>query len=217
MTSKVKLTYGVGINDADYPTRRYEELPKVDGKRKQKLIWICPFYNTWKSMIRRSYCPLEKLKRPTYKDVFVCDEWLTFSNFKSWMEQQDWEGNQLDKDIIKEGNQEYCPEFCAFVTRKTNMFLVDRGAARGELPLGVSLCRGWYRAECCIVDGTGQRYLGLFKSPEEAHLVYLKEKHSFAMFLAEQQTDVRVSEALKTRFLSAIERQIKVTEEKCHD
>lgn len=30
----------------------------------------------------------------------MADEWNTFSNFKNWMEKQNWEDKQLDKDII---------------------------------------------------------------------------------------------------------------------
>ena len=57
--------------------------------------------------------------------------------FKRWMEKQDWEGKQLDKDIIKKGNKLYCPEFCFFVDNKVNSILTDPAAARGGTPNGV--------------------------------------------------------------------------------
>lgn len=47
-----KLLYGVGINDADYVVQRKETIGYVDGEQKRKLIWICPFYQTWKSMLQ---------------------------------------------------------------------------------------------------------------------------------------------------------------------
>ena len=67
-------------------------------------------------------------RRPAYKDVVVRQEWLTFSNFKRWMEKQDWEGKQLDKDIIVLGNKVYSPETCAFVLGVTNGFITAREA-----------------------------------------------------------------------------------------
>lgn len=39
-----KLVCGVGINDADYVVKKQETIGYVNGKRKQKLIWVCPFY-----------------------------------------------------------------------------------------------------------------------------------------------------------------------------
>ena len=57
--------------------------------------------------------------------------------FKDWMENQDWEGNQLDKDLLFEGNKVYGPKTCVFVTRMVNNFTLDSGAAREN-----------YRLEC---------------------------------------------------------------------
>ena len=81
-----RLVAGVGINDADYTLSITESLGYVDGKRKQKLIWRCKFYATWKSMIERGYSNKVKERSPTYEDVSVCEEWLTFSKFKAWLE-----------------------------------------------------------------------------------------------------------------------------------
>ena len=79
---KSKLVSGVGINDADYEVQKYTV---VSGKRKR--IWICPYYITWTHMLQRCYSEKSQLKHPTYKGCTVCDEWLIFSNFKTWMEQ----------------------------------------------------------------------------------------------------------------------------------
>ena len=76
---------------------------------------------------------------PTYKGCSVSEEWLRFSNFKRWMEKQDWDGKQLDKDILFEGNKVYSAETCVFVTSVVNSFTSDSGAKRGEWLIGVSL------------------------------------------------------------------------------
>ncbi|CAB5155920.1 hypothetical protein UFOVP150_37 [uncultured Caudovirales phage] len=194
----MKLVFGVGINDADYVVKKMEF---IGGKR--KLVWFCPFYMAWKSMMARCYSPKLHEKYPTYVGCIVCAEWLTFSNFRRWMEVQTWEGRQLDKDILISGNKVYGPEHCVFVDPKTNSFLTDRGAARGEWPIGVTLDRRIGNLEArCSNPFTGKReHLGLFTDPASAHEAWRKRKHELAAMLAEKQADERVAAALRTRFL----------------
>jgi hypothetical protein len=194
-----KLVYGVGINDADYVTKVQETIGYIDGKQKQKVVWRCPFYQVWGNMLKRGHSERFKLKNPTYKDVTVCKEWHLFTTFKAWMEQQDWEGNQIDKDLLLPGNKIYSPETCVFVSRQVNMFLVDSGAARGEYKIGVcwDRRRGKYMARCF----TGkQEYLGYFASEEEAHKAWLTRKLEHAYSLSAIQTDERVARALIDRY-----------------
>ena len=89
-----RLVFGVGINDSDYEVYKYET---INGKR--KATWKCPYYERWVSMLRRCYSPRSLEKYPTYKGCTVCEEWLTFSTFKKWMENQEWEDRHLDKDF----------------------------------------------------------------------------------------------------------------------
>ena len=194
-----RLVYGVGVNDADYNVYEYAV---VDGKR--KFIWICPFYRSWMDMLKRCYSEKFQSTYPTYKGCSVCDEWLKFSNFKAWMEQQDWKGKQLDKDLLKEGNKIYSPDYCIFVERKINMFVTDSGAARGEYMIGVH----WHKRDekfqsRCNNPFTGkQEHLGHFTNELEAHLAWKKRKHEIACQLAESElvSDPRLAEALKVRY-----------------
>lgn len=105
-----RLVYGVGVNDADYMLK-----PTVNGRRE-----CCPFYQKWKSMLERCYSDKNFKKYPSYIGCTVCYEWLIFSKFKSWMENQDWKGKQLDKDIRVKGNKIYSPETCSFVSHAVN-------------------------------------------------------------------------------------------------
>lgn len=203
---KKKIVQGVGINDADYVVEVKEIIGYVDGKRKQKRIWICPFYQTWRGMLERGYSSKLKEKYPTYQDAFVNEEWHLFSNFKNWMQEQKWENNQLDKDILFEGNKEYSKEKCIFVPQYINLFLVDRGNDRGEWPLGVSWYNqvGKFRARCS--NGVGNKiHLGYFTDPNEAHLAWKTYKHNLALQYADELEkegyDSRLIEALRTRYL----------------
>lgn len=197
---KESLLFGVGINDADYTTRLYEELPRVNGKRRQKLVWICPFYATWKSMLDRCYSPSRQKKQPYYKGCSVDTAWWRFSTFKAWMETQDWEGNQLDKDLLCPGNKLYSPETCVFISRKVNMFITEARKNKGLYPTGVVFLKNLrkFRA-CCTNDGVAIN-LGCFRSAEDAHGAWLECKLTLARLLAEQQSDPRVAEALISRY-----------------
>ena len=198
----MKLVYGVGINDADYVVQVKETVGYVDGRQKQRLIWICPYYRAWKDMLKRCYSTKYQERNPTYKDCSVSEEWLTFSVFKSWMEEQDWEGKQLDKDILFKGNKEYSADTCVFVTNMVNTFTLDCGASRGEYLIGVC----WDKRDCkfqsrCRHPFTKRsEHLGYFNCPQEAHKAWLKRKLELAHLLAEEQTDERVAKALIERY-----------------
>ena len=196
-----KLVYGVGINDADYVTRKYESI-EVNGKQKQKLVWYCPYYRAWKSMLARCYSDKLKEKYPTYKGCSVSKEWLRFSNFRRWMEEQDFEGKHLDKDLLFEWNEKYSAETCVFVTQMVNKFTNDRGNDRGEWLLGVYWDKGTnkFKSQCSNPFTKKREGLGYFTSELEAHQAWLKRKLGLAHLLAAEQTDERVAKALIARY-----------------
>lgn len=196
-----KLVYGVGINDADYVVNKWKTI-EVDGKRKRKLVWECPYYRAWKSMLGRCYSDKYQDRQPTYIGCIVSEEWKIFSNFRSWMEEQDWEGKQLDKDLLFEGNKVYSENTCVFVTRMVNSFTTERAAARGEWMIGVAWHKGVNKfvSRCCNPFTKKQENLGCFDSEQEAHNAWLERKLELAYELAGIQTDTRVAEALINRY-----------------
>lgn len=173
------FVYGVGINDADYLTQRI-----VNGIR-----LMCPFYSRWAAMMSRCYCPIVQAKYPTYEGCTVSSEWLTFSVFKGWMMQQDWEGNHLDKDLLVQGNKVYSSDLCLFVNQSINLLLNDSKASRGKYPLGVSLNRLQSRfVSNVVLDGKKVR-IGTFDTPKEAHEAYKKAKHKIIKDVAMKQVE----------------------------
>jgi hypothetical protein len=202
MATIKKLVHGVGCLDADYSITRYGPPVRRDGGTHSPLIWRCPFYVVWTNMLRRGYCPIMKKSRPTYKDVSVCVEWHRFSVFKRWMEEQSWQGNQLDKDLLIRGNKIYNPSSCVFVSMQVNMFLLESTNTRGLYPIGVNIHKptGAFKAQCHDPFKLQQAYLGLFPNVESAHQVWLSKKLEYAKRLAEIQTDERVAKALIERY-----------------
>ncbi len=203
MTLMIKLTYGVGINDADYKLRVVKELPKIGGKRQRKLVWECPYFRKWKDMLKRVYSLKELKRNPSYKDVTVCEEWLTFSKFKQWVDSlgiEGWEGMHLDKDLLCQGGKSYNPECCAFITKETNLFIRESVHRRGDYLIGVS-----YRSDCpnapyfarCgnPVKGASD-FINSFSSEEAAHLAWRSTKRKYLEPLLIKEKDARVKSAL---------------------
>lgn len=185
-----KLVYGVGVNDADYDVN-----PTIGGKQLK-----CSFYSKWAGMLKRCYSEKYKSRNATYNGCYVCSDWLVFSKFKLWMEKQDWQGKELDKDIINKGNYLYSPENCAFVSKLSNSFITDAGARRGSLMIGVYMHGSYYRASCRNPISNRREYLGLFKSEIEAHLTWKRRKHELACKLSENESDPRVANSLKVMY-----------------
>lgn len=192
----------MGLNDADYAVTKYETVGYVGGKQKQKTVWRCTYYQTWVSMMSRCYSAKFQERKPAYKGCSVATEWHLFSNFKAWMEKQQWEGLQLDKDLLFEGNKVYSPEACVFVTQAVNNFTIDCGSARGKWLIGACWNKPAkkFQANCSNPFDNKKEYLGLFTCEQEAHEAWLKRKLEIAHELAAIQTDPRVAEALINRY-----------------
>ena len=173
-----KPVYGVGINDAKYITG-----PTIDGKVRPD-----PFYKVWTSMLQRCYDHKWQAKNPTYIGCTVHPDWLVYSVFRSWCIAHHVEGWQPDKDLLRPGNKEYCPDACIFVPNWLNSLTVDCGAARGEWPLGVYFDkqRGKFRSRCSNPITGKQHRLGYFTTPEAAHAAWLIYKLELADELKQQ-------------------------------
>ena len=197
-----KLTCGVGVNDLGYRVHVQEWVTKDGGKRIRKSVFICKYYAAWRDMLTRCYSKKLLESYPTYIGTSVCSEWLSATAFKKWMDQQDWSGKCLDKDIIVPGNKLYSPDTCAFVLPTTNSFVTARDACRGDYPIGVNLYKrtGKYRAQCGNLSTGKNEHLGLFSTPEDAHEAWRKRKHEIAQLVAATESDMRVVEALKKRY-----------------
>lgn len=132
------------------------------------------------------------------------------------MVQQDWEGKDLDKDILCHdvGVKVYSPDTCAFISRELNSFFTLRQRDRGPYPLGVHCWKGVRFVSRCMVEGK-RRQLGTFTTPEEAHLAWQKCKLEYGRELITRQTDERVVKALGEIF-DKLQQQISCREETTH-
>ena len=145
----------------------------VDGKRV-----TCKKYLSWRNMMQRCYSEKYNSKTPAYKECSVCTEWHRFSVFKKWIDTQDWEGKQLDKDLLIPGNKVYGPDTCMFVSSSINSLLVHSRLFSGEYPRGVCFHKssGRYMAQCFIRGK--HRTIGRFSTIAGAEKAYLNAKSS---------------------------------------
>ena len=180
-----KPLYGVGINDSWYVISK-----KTEGK-----LILCPIYRVWSNMITRCYSDQYQKKHPTYEDCTVCDEWLVFSCFYKWAVNRYIIGYDLDKDIKLPNNKIYSPMACIFVSKEVN-YLVLGKRKNSKYKQGVSWCTRDNTFVAFMSVKGKSKYLGSFKTEEEASVRYLKEKQKRIMCVAKDQTDISVKEAL---------------------
>ncbi|MHC3750710.1 hypothetical protein ACYKDZ_17720 [Stutzerimonas stutzeri] len=205
MSKPGRLIYGVGVNDYPHPVSA-EGI--VNGCRKR--VWRCDFYEAWTHMLARCYSQKLHENRPTYIGCTVAPEWHRFSVFREWMMAQEWQGMDLDKDVLCPGNKVYSSETCAFIPRKLNLFLSLKQSQRGQFPVGVLLNKAKDGFESqCHNPFTGKReHLGRFASAESAHEAWRSRKHEHACRFADMQKDPRVAHALRLRFAPGFVEQV---------
>lgn len=175
------LLYGVALND-------------VYGAKKTKA------YKRWYNILIRCYDEKIKAKRPTYAECLMCDEWLTFSNFKKWFDEHYVENYQIDKDILVKGNKLYSPETCCFVPNRINTLLINRTNDRGNESIGVAKSK-YGRYESYVSINGKRTHLGTFDTELQAFQKYKQVKEDYIkgvakIYYQEGKIDLRVYEAL---------------------
>ena len=151
-------------------------------------------------MLTRAYCPKLLKRFPAYKGTTVCEEWLIFTNFKRWMEGKEWDGKDLDKDILDD-SKIYSPQTCNFVSRMINTFITPSGKVSNTM-IGTYLHKsGKFQSNVGNPFSGKMEYLGLFERELDAHLAWKVRKHELSFKIAETQSNSLITKALTTRYL----------------
>ena len=153
---------GIGVNDI------LEKTYGADGKQEKSYI-------AWINMLKRCYDESCLQKNPTYRGCSVCDEWLHYSNFKKWFDENYREGYQIDKDVLCRYYgvpSVYSPVTCRRVPRNINNLFIRCNAVRGKYPVGVSFNVGYKRFEVHIRIKRERFLLGYFDDPITAFETY---------------------------------------------
>lgn len=135
-------------------------------------------YKIWQNMLLRCYSEKWRQRTQSYADCSVCDEWLTFSNFKKWFDENYVEGYQLDKDLMHKGAKVYSPENCNFVPQYINTLTIKGKKVRGDYPIGVTKYGNRYVA-AMSKKGSRCTRIAVRDTPEEAFLAYKQTKEAY--------------------------------------
>lgn len=177
----MKLICGIGINDVPNSSSTKE-------------------YYIWSGLFSRCYNKKAQELHPSYSDCDVSGDFLVFSKFKKWYENQIGYimGFEIDKDLILKNNREYHPDKCILLPKEINSFLRTRSKSRGDLPIGVCKVKnGGFKAQ--LNNGVEKKYLGCFPTPEQAFQAYKQAKEAHIKVLANKykdQIDPRAYDAL---------------------
>lgn len=144
---------------------------------------------------------------PAYRGCSV--NFGTEADFRAWVLPQVGFGRpgfELDKDILVKGNRVYSPQTCVFIPQELNALFSGcyKAKHRGKYPLGVSFNRGsgTFVAQMHKERGSLDKYLGSFRTVEEAFACYKAAKEAKIKRLANKwkdQIDPRAYEALMQR------------------
>ena len=170
MRVKNKTVCGIGIND-------YDGSIKIDGRAIKS-------YKIWMAMLGRCYSTKDK-KYHQYgaKGVKVCDEWLYFSNFKKWFDEnyrydlvEQGIKIALDKDLMSDGSKIYSPTTCIFLPERANSFIstseLHKNNTSGYIGVYWFKRDNKWKAQITKCDTGKVTHLGYFDNIEDAHKSY---------------------------------------------
>lgn len=150
-------------------------------------------YNSWSGMLERCYNKKCKQMHPTYIDCVADERFHNFQYFYNWYIENNWSNSDLslDKDILVKGNKIYSPDTCVLVDSNINSIFIKCNKSRGKYPIGVTVDKryGSIYAQASInnKDGTyGNKYLGVFKTVEDAFNSYKSFKESYIKQVADE-------------------------------
>lgn len=131
-------------------------------------------YSVWSSILRR----VSGKGKPCYYGVSVCAEWLTFSVFKEWFDDNYVDGWAIDKDLFGDSTI-YSPDTCCFIPKRLNSMLVGLGSSGVEPVVG-----GKWRASISIDSKT--THIGVYDTEDEAHTAYTEVKLNRLLEVAQE-------------------------------
>jgi hypothetical protein len=160
-------------------------------------------YLKWNRMLQRCYDKKYQEKKPTYKEVSVCEEWHNFQNFAKWYEDnynpETMQGWHLDKDILVKRNKVYSPETCCFVPQEINALFLKSQNKRGTSPVGVFNTVRNNKYTIGITLPNGSKSTKSYDTAELAFEAYKNTKENYIKEVADKwkdQIDLRVYQAM---------------------
>lgn len=159
-------------------------------------------YSVWNGVRQRCYNLNCRGSLPTYEGCTMSDDFLVFSKFKEWYnnqigcDQEDW---HIDKDLLVKGNKVYSAETCVLLPKQINSAIVIHNRGSNNFPMGVIYNSTKTRYRARIQRKEGWESLGTYDTPEEAFYAYKPVKEAYVKSIADvwkDQIDPRAYDAL---------------------
>ena len=168
---RLNKVYGFGeYTEGEYSSR-------IEGKKTTE-------YNAWTAMLQRCYDEKLHKKHPSYRECYVCDEWLNFQNFAGWFRKNYIDGYQLDKDLLVKGNKIYSPEACCFIPQEINLLLIKPLDRKSIYSTGVYKFRDKFIVH---LRRRGKQYhIGSYSTIENAKIAYDSAKTTYIHDIAKE-------------------------------
>lgn len=160
-------------------------------------------YSKWLNGITRCYCPESLKEKPKYEGCTVSEDWLCYQNFAKWHTTHKFYGlgYELDKDLLVRGNKVYSAETCCLLPQELNKLVLCGEYNQREYPAGVSLHHDKKSFIASMSANKGRKYIGIYKTPEEASAAYVEAKEKYVKYVAEKwhgKIEERAYQALKS-------------------
>lgn len=160
-------TRGIGITDIS--------IKDADGNKLHS-------YELWSGILGRCYSKSRLKTYPANRGLSVCEEWLTFSNFKRYYDKHYRKGTLLNRSILKPDNRIYSPEHCRFVPTHVHRLLACPNSKETEHEQGVYLQKGKLYTS---VSKYGKKVTaGPFDTKQEAYVAYKASKENYVQEVA---------------------------------
>lgn len=177
-------------------------------------------YITWRGMLERCYSPKMQEKCPSYIGCEVCEEWLNYENFYTWIHTQpnfnQWINlpkSALDKDILIKNNKIYSPNTCVLVPHEVNTIFCIRDRDRGSCVVGVwkKIYKSGVQYIAQVNDENHKRTrIGIYNTEEEAFEAYKTEKENIIKRLA--KTEYENGNITEQCYNAMLKYQIEITD-----
>jgi hypothetical protein len=108
---------------------------------------------------------------------------------------QDWEGKELDKDILVPNNKVYSPDTCVFIDKKVNQ-LFSKKNKHGVFGVSYDKKKNIYILTSSTVNQQKAKYSGSYRTLEDAKKASHQMREEYILQVASEQKDERVKKAV---------------------
>lgn len=156
---------------------KYAQNNNVDRKSKP---FVC-----WRNVLNRCYNQKYIAKHPQSKGSTIAEEWLNYSNFLDWYNQNYYEVSQgqiMINTLLKSNSKHYCAKNCIFLPREINDVFAKYSIKQNDDSLPIDIFVRDYTSYGKTFPvwqvSVSDRYIGIYSDRAEAMQVWQETKQN---------------------------------------